>query len=80
VTAQGSQRVRVVGQKREDASQERQSPERQGPDIGEDRSVVDIGVRRRHSNEGTAEAEEVNKRRRMEEVEGMEKIRQVRER
>jgi hypothetical protein len=75
VIAQGRQRVRVVGQKREDASQERQ-----GPDVGEDIAVADIGVRRRHSNEGTAEAEEVNKRRRIEKVEGMEKIRQVHER
>jgi hypothetical protein len=70
----------VVGQKGEDASQERQSPERQGPDIGEDRAVAHIGVRRRHSNEGTAEAEEVNKRRRIDKVKGMEKIRQVYER
>jgi hypothetical protein len=75
----------VVGQTREDASQERQSPERQSPerqspDVGEDRAVADIGVRRRHSDEGTAGAEEVNKRRRMEEVEGMEKIRQVHKR
>jgi hypothetical protein len=75
----------VVGQIREDTSQERwsperQSPERQSPDVGEDRAVANIGVRRRYSDKGTAEAEEVNKKRRMEEIEGMEKIREAHKR
>jgi hypothetical protein len=77
VTAQGRQRVRVMGQTREDASQERQSPERQSPDVGEGRAVADIRVRRRYSDEGIAGAEEMNERRRIEEGEGIEKIRRA---
>jgi hypothetical protein len=64
----------------EGASPEGASPEGQSPDVEEGRAVANIGVRQRYGDEGTAEAEEVNKRRRVEEVEGMEKIRRVNER
>jgi superfamily II DNA helicase RecQ len=78
--AEGRQRVRVVGRPREDSSPERRSPERQSPEVEEDEATPRTGVRRRHSNEGPAGIEESNKRRRVEEVEGMEKVRRAHER
>lgn len=80
----------MVNPTREDASPERASPGRASPeeasaegqslDVEEGRAVTNIGVRRRYGDEGTAEAEEANKRRRVEEVEGMDKIRRAHER
>jgi hypothetical protein len=49
-------------------------------DREEDRAVVNIGVQRRRSNVEMVEAEEANKRRRIEESEGIEKARRIHER
>jgi hypothetical protein len=79
--------VRVVGQVEEDVSPDIQTleaysiiPEVYTLDGEEDRVVANIGVRRRRSNVGVVEVEEVNKRRRIEESEGMEKARRTHER
>jgi hypothetical protein len=54
-------------------------PEAYTLDREEDRAVVNIRVRRRRSNVEMVEAEEANKRRRTEELEGMEKARRTHE-
>jgi hypothetical protein len=84
---EGRRRVRVVGRVEEDVSLDIRTPEAYSivpeaytPDGEEDRAVVNIGVRRRRSDVGVAEAEEVNKRRRTEESEGIEKARRTHER
>jgi superfamily II DNA/RNA helicase len=86
-TVEGRRRVRVVGRVEEDVSPDRRTPEAHSivpeaytPDGEEDRAVANIGVRRRRSDVGVAEAEEANKRRRTEESEGMEKARRTHER
>jgi hypothetical protein len=73
-------RASAERQNAEGQSAEGQSAEGQSPDVEEGRAVANIGVRRRYGDERTAEAEEANKRRRVEEVEGIEKIRQAHER
>ena len=85
--AEGRRRVRVVGRVEEDVGLDIQTPEAHSvvpeaytPDGEEDRAVANIGVRRRRSDVGVAEAEEANKRRRTEESEGMEKARRTHER
>jgi hypothetical protein len=50
------------------------------PDREEDRVVTNIGVQRRRSDVEIVEAEEANKRRRIEESEGIEKARRIHER
>jgi hypothetical protein len=79
--------VRVVGQVEEDVSPDIQTLEAYSIilevytlDGEEDRVVANIGVRRRRSDVGVVEVEEVNKRRRTEESEGMEKARRTHER
>jgi hypothetical protein len=76
----GAEGQSVEGQSAEGASPEGASPEGQNPDVEEGRSVANIGVRRRYGDEETAEVEAANKRRRVEEIEGMEKIRRAHER
>ena len=84
---EGRQRVRVVGRVEEDVGLDIRTPEAYSIvpeaytlDGEEDRAVANIGVRRRHSDIGVAEAEEANKRRRIEESEGIEKARRTHER
>ena len=84
---EGRRRVRVVARVEEDVSPDMQTPEAYSiipeactPDGEEDRAVANIGVRRRRSDAGVAEAEEANKRRRIEESEGIEKARRTHER
>ena len=79
--------MRVVARVEEDVSPDMQTPEAYSiipeaytPDGEEDRAVANIGVRRRRSDVGVAEAEEANKRRRIEESEGIEKARRTHER
>jgi superfamily II DNA/RNA helicase len=84
---EGRRRVRVVGRVEEDVGPDIRTPEAYNtvpeaytPDGEEDRAVVNIRVRRRRSDVGVAEAEEVNKRKRIEESEGIEKVRRTHER
>ena len=79
--------MRVVARVEEDVSPDMQTPEAYSiipeactPDGKEDRAVANIGIQRRHSDAGVAEAEEANKRRRIEESEGIEKARRTHER
>jgi hypothetical protein len=86
-TVEGRRRVRVVGRVEEDVSPDIRTPEIHSIvleaytlDEEEDRVVANIGVRRRRSDVGVAEAEEANKRRRTKESEGIEKARRTHER
>jgi hypothetical protein len=79
--------VRVVAQVEEDVSLDMQTLEAYSIileaytlDGEEDRAVANIGVRRRRSSVEMVEVEEVNKRRRTEESEGIEKARRTHER
>jgi hypothetical protein len=75
IAVEGRRRVRVVARVEEDVSLDVQTPEAYTPDGEEDRAVANIGVRRRRSNVEIVESEEANKRRHIEESEGMEKAR-----
>jgi hypothetical protein len=55
-------------------------PEAYTLDGEEDKAVVNIRVQRRHSNVEMVEAEEANKRRHIEESEGIEKARRTHKR
>jgi hypothetical protein len=79
---EGRRRVRVVARVEEDVSPDIQTPEAHSivleaytPDGKEDRAVANIGVQQRHSDVEMVESEEANKRRHIEESEGMEKAR-----
>jgi hypothetical protein len=77
---EGRRRVRVVARVEEDVDPDVRTPEAYTPDGEEDRAVANIGVQRRRSDVGVVEVEEANKRRRIEESEGMEKARRTYER
>jgi hypothetical protein len=84
---EGRRRVRVVARVEEDVGLDVQTLEAYSIvleactlDGKEDRAVANIGVRRRRSDIGVAEAEELNKRRRIEESEGIEKARRTHKR
>jgi hypothetical protein len=76
--------VRVVGQVEEDIDIDIQSLEADSVileaytlDNEKDRAVANIRIQQRHSDIGVAEAEEANKRRHTEELEGIEKARRT---
>jgi hypothetical protein len=83
----GRRRVRVVARVEEDVSLDIQTPEAHSIipeaytlDGEEDKAVANIRVRRRRSDVEIVEVEEANKRRRIEESEGIEKARRTYER
>jgi hypothetical protein len=84
---EGRRRVRVVARVEEDVSLDIQTPEAHSIipeaytlDGEEDKAVANIRVRRRRSDVEIVEVEEANKRRRIEESEGIEKARRTYER
>ena len=86
-TVEGREGVGVAGRIEEDVDPDIRTPEAYhtvpgayGPGAKDDRAVANIGVRQRRSNEGTVVAEGANKRRRVEETEGLEKTRRAHER